>query len=108
MADKLNSYLDLYNSDVIHKEPWHPDDKKVFPHVLILSELRYGVADYQFKVFQSTSYTQLTPSQYLITLGLEAEKNEKELEEKRLESGKKKEMSYGLNKITKIKREKSL
>jgi len=54
MNEKLDRYVDLYNSDVIDKP---------FPHVLILSEQRYGVrADYPFRVFQSGSFTEFVQS----------------------------------------------
>ncbi|MED4534851.1 hypothetical protein [Metabacillus fastidiosus] len=59
MSDKLNRYVDLFQSGVIAGESWQPAEKKVFPHVLILSEQRYALdADYPFKVIQGPSFTQ--------------------------------------------------
>jgi hypothetical protein len=59
MNDKLNRYLDLYNSEVIYKEYWQPGKTKVFPHILILSEQRYAIdGSYPFKIMQATSFTQ--------------------------------------------------
>jgi hypothetical protein len=55
MLEKLNRYVDLYNSGVM-SEP--------FPHILILSELRYGIAKdfYPFKVFQADNFTKFMES----------------------------------------------
>lgn len=58
MSDKLNRYLDLYNRQLLHSEPWQRSDRKVFPHVLILSDHRYNIADYQFRVIQAQSFSQ--------------------------------------------------
>jgi hypothetical protein len=53
MSDKMNRYLDLYNSDILGE---------VKPHVLIIAEQRYAVDDYPFKVFQTQSFTQFVES----------------------------------------------
>ncbi|WP_062105198.1 hypothetical protein [Bacillus niameyensis] len=47
MQDKLNRYVDLFESKVINP----------FPRILILSEQRYAIDDYPFKIFQSHSFT---------------------------------------------------
>ncbi|MBP1944651.1 hypothetical protein [Cytobacillus luteolus] len=63
MSDKLDRYVDLYESGVIAGEPWQPSDKKVFPHVLILSEQRYPIDNnYPFRVVQAQSFTQFLNS----------------------------------------------
>jgi hypothetical protein len=58
MNEKLERYVDLYNSRVLESEPWQPD-KKTFPHILILSDQRYAVdgKDYPFKIFQAQTFT---------------------------------------------------
>lgn len=54
MAEKLDRYIDLYDSGIMAKP---------FPHILILSEQRYGIdGDYPFKVFQSQSFSQFVKS----------------------------------------------
>jgi hypothetical protein len=54
MGEKLDRYIDLYNSGIIVKP---------FPHVLILSEQRYALDDsYPFKVFQEQSFTMFIES----------------------------------------------
>lgn len=53
MNEKLERYIDLYNSSVFES----------FPRLLILSEQRYAIDnDYPFKVFQSQSFSQFTNS----------------------------------------------
>lgn len=50
MADKIQRYMDLYDSGVVGQ---------LFPHVLILSDMRYGIdTEYPFKVFQAQSFTE--------------------------------------------------
>lgn len=54
MNEKMERYIDLYNSDIISKP---------FPHVLILSDQRYAIdGEYPFKVFQAESFTQFVQS----------------------------------------------
>ncbi|SMQ64191.1 hypothetical protein SAMN05444673_0962 [Bacillus sp. OV166] len=58
MKDKMDRYLDLFNSRIIENEPWQPVDKKVFPHVLILSDQLYAVDEsYPFRVMQAPSFS---------------------------------------------------
>ena len=59
MKDKLDRYLELYNSKTIEKEPWQPAEKKVFPQVLILSDQHYALEAYPFTIRQYPSYTHL-------------------------------------------------
>lgn len=63
MKDKLNRYVALYQSRVIEQESWQTAEKTVFPHVLILSEQRYGIdMAYPFKVMQAASFSQFMNS----------------------------------------------
>jgi hypothetical protein len=58
MSNKLERYEQLFNSGVINTEHWQPKEKKVFPHVLILSEQRYAIdKQYPFQIIQSPSFT---------------------------------------------------
>lgn len=53
MEEKLERYVDLYNSGIM----------ATFPHVLILSEQRYAIdGQYPFKIFQAESFTQFVNS----------------------------------------------
>jgi hypothetical protein len=63
MKKKLERYEALYDSGVLDNETWQPTNKKVFPHVLIISETRYAIDNnYPFKVFQSQSIDQFLVS----------------------------------------------
>ncbi|RVT56444.1 hypothetical protein [Niallia taxi] len=64
MQDKLNRYTALYDSKVIEQEAWQTADIKVFPHVLILSDQRYGVDSslLPFKVMQSQTFSRFITS----------------------------------------------
>lgn len=54
MTEKLDRYVDLYNSGVMPKP---------FPHVLILSDQRYAIdGGYPFKVFQAETFTEFVRS----------------------------------------------
>jgi hypothetical protein len=56
MDEKLDRYVDLYNSGVMSQP---------FPHLLILSEQRYAIDysnQYPFKIFQAESFTQFVNS----------------------------------------------
>jgi hypothetical protein len=58
MNEKLERYVDLYNSGVLENEPWQ-GEKKVKPHLLIISDQLYAVEskDYPFKVFQAQTFS---------------------------------------------------
>jgi hypothetical protein len=59
IKDKMDRYLDLFDSKIIKDEPWQPVDKRVFPHILILSEQRYAIdGSYPFKIMQAPSFTE--------------------------------------------------
>lgn len=54
MNEKLDRYVDLYNSGIMNQP---------FPHLLILSEQRYAIDNnYPFKIFQAESFTQFINS----------------------------------------------
>jgi hypothetical protein len=54
MNEKLDRYVDLYNSGIMNQP---------FPHLLILSEQRYAIDNnYPFKIFQAESFTQFVNS----------------------------------------------
>lgn len=55
MATKLKRYMDFYYSEEWKQELWQPSDKKIFPYVWIVSDTRYNVANYPFKVFQTAN-----------------------------------------------------
>jgi len=58
MKDKMDRYLDLFNSKVIDAEPWQSPDKKIFPHTLILSDQRYAIdGSYPFRILQAPSFS---------------------------------------------------
>ncbi|USK56597.1 replication-relaxation family protein [Cytobacillus solani] len=70
MQDKINRYVDLFNTGIIAKP---------FPHLLILSDQRYAFdGDYPFKIFQTESFTKFinslnqkkTPISNIITPGI--------------------------------------
>lgn len=61
--DKLDRYDELFQSGLIMQEPWQPEQTKVFPTVLILSEQRYAIdKEYPFRIMQSPSFGQLLQS----------------------------------------------
>jgi len=61
--EKLDRYVDLYESKIIYSEPWQPLEKKIFPHVLILSDQRFPLdGKYPFKVIQAQTFTQFLQS----------------------------------------------
>ena len=54
MNEKINRYVDFYNSGIMAKP---------FPHILILSEQRYAIdGEHPFKIFQSESFTKFVGS----------------------------------------------
>jgi hypothetical protein len=59
MTDKLNRYLDLYNSSLLNFQPWQPENNKVFPYILILSAQHYVIdGSYPFRIMQAPSFIQ--------------------------------------------------
>jgi hypothetical protein len=56
MQEKLNRYVDLYNTGILANP---------FPHILILSETRYAIdysIHYPFKIFQAQNFTEFVNS----------------------------------------------
>ncbi|ESU33254.1 hypothetical protein G3A_07065 [Bacillus sp. 17376] len=54
MRDKLDRYVDLYNSGIMAAP---------FPHVLILADHRYAIeGNYPFRIFQANSFTEFVQS----------------------------------------------
>ncbi|WP_423410237.1 hypothetical protein AABM38_10050 [Heyndrickxia sp. MSNUG] len=54
MREKLDRYVDLYNSGIMASP---------FPHVLILGNHRYTIdGDYSFRIFQANSFTEFVQS----------------------------------------------
>lgn len=63
MTKKLDRYEKLFESGIVAEETWQPKDRKVFPHVLIMTDSRYNIRnDYPFKVFQAGSITEFMNS----------------------------------------------
>lgn len=59
MRKKLDRYEELFQSGALMGEPWQPETP-IFPHVLIVSDNRYGIdGDYSFKIKQTQSIEQL-------------------------------------------------
>lgn len=62
MNDKLERYIDLYESGVLERESWQ-GEKKIKPHLLIISDQRYAAdGSYPFKVFQAQSFKRFLQS----------------------------------------------
>lgn len=61
MKDKLDRYVDLYQSGALHNEIWQPE-KPLFPNILIVTEQRYSVdRSYPFKVAQVQKFSDVIP-----------------------------------------------
>lgn len=57
MSEKLERYVDLFQSGIIAGEPWQNPEKRVFPHILIISEQRYAIdGEYPFRIIQAPSF----------------------------------------------------
>ncbi|WJM62879.1 hypothetical protein QTN46_04380 [Bacillus amyloliquefaciens] len=57
MREKLDRYEAFFQSGIIALEPWQNPERIMFPHVLILSDTRYGLPSFPFKVFQAPTFT---------------------------------------------------
>jgi hypothetical protein len=56
MNQKIERYNELFQSGIILEETWQPNDKKVFPFILILSSTRYPIEKgLPFRVLQAES-----------------------------------------------------
>jgi hypothetical protein len=61
--EKLDRYEELFNSGIIQQEAWQPQDKRVFPTVIILSEQRFAIEKkYPFRIMQAPSFIHLLQS----------------------------------------------
>lgn len=57
MSDKLEIYVDLFQSGVLAGESQQASEKKIFPHILIISEQRYAIdGEYPFRIIQAPSF----------------------------------------------------
>lgn len=43
MNEKFNRYVSYYMSNEWHQEPWQPEDKKIFPKIILLTDTRYNL-----------------------------------------------------------------
>lgn len=60
---KFRRYKALYDSGIVFKEAWQPTNRKVFPYILVLSEVRWLVnGEFPFKVVQAQSFRQFAES----------------------------------------------
>ncbi|MGX7835571.1 hypothetical protein ACWKSR_10515, partial [Campylobacter fetus subsp. venerealis] len=57
MREKLDRYEAFFQSGIIALEAWQNPERIMFPHVLILSDTRYGLPSFPFKVFQAPTFT---------------------------------------------------
>jgi hypothetical protein len=62
MAEKLDRYKELFHSGILEEEIWQPNDRTLFPHVLILSEQHFALEKYPFRIFQANSFSQFIQS----------------------------------------------
>lgn len=60
---KFKRYKALYDSGLVFAESWQPANRKVFPYILVLSEVRWLVnGEFPFKVVQAQSFRQFAES----------------------------------------------
>lgn len=62
MREKLDRYEAFFQSGIIALEAWQNPERIMFPHVLILSDTRYGLPSFPFKVFQAPTFTAFVQS----------------------------------------------
>jgi hypothetical protein len=55
MSEKIKRYEAYYDSDEWKTEPWQPENKAVFPGILILTDTRYAIKSDRLKVLQAPS-----------------------------------------------------
>ncbi|MDW7614893.1 hypothetical protein SC499_09150 [Peribacillus simplex] len=41
MNEKFNRYVSYFMSNEWHQEPWQPEDKKIFPKIILITDTRY-------------------------------------------------------------------
>lgn len=59
MADKIKRYESYYLSKEWQKEAWQPQNKKVFPFVLVLTDTRYKINSPYIRFIQITKIDEL-------------------------------------------------
>lgn len=59
MNEKVNRYESYYFSNEWHSEPWQPQNKKVFPPVIIITDTRYNIDSANIKFYQVQHIDQL-------------------------------------------------
>ncbi|MFJ7756483.1 hypothetical protein ACQKGI_14330 [Peribacillus muralis] len=42
MNEKFNRYVSYYMSNEWQQEPWQPEDKKIFPKTILITDTRYN------------------------------------------------------------------
>lgn len=68
MAEKVKRYEDYYYSDEWQQEHWQPENKKVFPTVIVITDTRYDIESACIKFHQVQSIDQLLPKKDEITI----------------------------------------
>jgi hypothetical protein len=53
MYEKLDKYQELLQSGGYKELSFQPEDKKIFPNVLIIGERKFNVEQYTFRIFQA-------------------------------------------------------
>lgn len=59
MNEKINRYESYYLSNEWHSEPWQPQNKKVFPAVILITDTRYKIESSNIKFYQVQHIDQL-------------------------------------------------
>lgn len=59
MNEKVNRYESYYFSNKWHSEPWQPQNKKVFPAVILITDTRYNIDSANIKLYQVQHIDQL-------------------------------------------------
>ena len=68
MFAKLQRYQKYYDSQAWHEETWQPKSRKVFPSVIIITDVRYSIPGYQFKIYQVASINEFLQTIQEITV----------------------------------------
>ena len=55
MFAKLQRYQKYYDSGAWREETWQPQNKKIFPTILIITDTQYKISDYGFQIYQASS-----------------------------------------------------
>ena len=68
MFAKLQRYQKYFESQSWYDEIWQPKGKKIFPKIIILTDVRYTIPDYQFKIYQAASINEFLQTIQEITV----------------------------------------